>query len=197
MDPVHSFPLKWGQTKALEYFEDVYMFVISLLQKYRLHNRRPSAAVHSSSSNTTNPPIPQFLVVSGIWVPPPDYTVAAPLADAPCTPAVGVFAPAASLPSDSRVRPQQSKQSDRSPTGPQLEKGGRSEESNSSGNAAAFNSLSPAASSSSQTTTASHRLHRSWPRMHFLLTWAFATSLDRPPWNKQTEVHEAHDMFVR
>ncbi|CAL9132158.1 unnamed protein product [Musa acuminata var. zebrina] len=135
--------------------------VKSHLQKYRLHNRRPSTAVHSSSSNTTNPPIPQFVVVSGIWVPPPDYTVAAPPADAPCTPAVGVFAPAASLPSDSRVRPQQSKQSDRSPTGPQLEKGGRSEESNSSGNAAAFNSLSPAASSSSQTTTASHRLHRS------------------------------------
>ncbi|RWW62496.1 hypothetical protein BHE74_00030372 [Ensete ventricosum] len=110
-----------------------------------------SAAVRSS--NTTNPPIPQFVVVSGIWVPPPDYTVAAPPAAAPCTPA--------SLPSDSRVQPQQNKQSDRSPTGPQLEKGGRSEESNSSGNAAAFNSLSPVTSSSSQTTTASHPLHRS------------------------------------
>ncbi|KAJ8510407.1 hypothetical protein OPV22_000841 [Ensete ventricosum] len=125
--------------------------VKSHLQKFRLHNRRPSAAVRSS--NTTNPPIPQFVVVSGIWVPPPDYTVAAPPAAAPCTPA--------SLPSDSRVQPQQNKQSDRSPTGPQLEKGGRSEESNSSGNAAALNSLSPVTSSSSQTTTASHPLHRS------------------------------------
>ncbi|RRT65670.1 hypothetical protein B296_00011318 [Ensete ventricosum] len=140
-----------GGPHALEIFEDVYMFVISLLQKFRLHNRRPSAAVRSS--NTTNLPIPQFVVVSGIWVPPPDYTVAAPPAAAPCTPA--------SLPSDSRVQPQQSKQSDRSPTGPQLEKGGRSEESNSSGNAAALNSLSPVTSSSSQTTTASHPLHRS------------------------------------
>ncbi|XP_059655546.1 transcription factor HHO2-like [Cornus florida] len=40
--------------------------VKSHLQKYRLHTRRPS-----SSSQNSNPQAPQFVVVGGIWVPPP------------------------------------------------------------------------------------------------------------------------------
>ncbi|XVE85970.1 hypothetical protein DITRI_Ditri17bG0134600 [Diplodiscus trichospermus] len=44
--------------------------VKSHLQKYRLHTRRPSPTVH----NNANSQAPQFLVVGGIWVPPPEYT---------------------------------------------------------------------------------------------------------------------------
>lgn len=44
--------------------------VKSHLQKYRLHNRRPSPSIHSNN----NPQAPQFVVVGGIWVPPPEYT---------------------------------------------------------------------------------------------------------------------------
>ncbi|GMH31220.1 hypothetical protein Nepgr_033063 [Nepenthes gracilis] len=41
--------------------------VKSHLQKYRLHTRRPAPAVH----NNAIPRAPQFVVVGGIWVPPP------------------------------------------------------------------------------------------------------------------------------
>ncbi|KAL3510854.1 hypothetical protein ACH5RR_030255 [Cinchona calisaya] len=47
--------------------------VKSHLQKYRLHNRRPSHSIHSNN----NPPAPQFVVVGGIWVPPPEYAALA------------------------------------------------------------------------------------------------------------------------
>lgn len=47
--------------------------VKSHLQKYRLHTRRPSPTVH----NNANPQAPQFVVVGGIWVPPPEYATMA------------------------------------------------------------------------------------------------------------------------
>ncbi|GAB4840259.1 transcription factor [Ancistrocladus abbreviatus] len=49
--------------------------VKSHLQKYRLHTRRPTPAI----PNNANPRAPQFVVVGGIWVPPPpDYAAMAP-----------------------------------------------------------------------------------------------------------------------
>ncbi|KAI3731627.1 hypothetical protein L1987_62816 [Smallanthus sonchifolius] len=68
--------------------------VKSHLQKYRLHTRRPSP-------NTNNPQTPQFVVVGGIWMPPPEYTTMA----ANSTPtsgdtnnSKGIYAPIASHP---------------------------------------------------------------------------------------------------
>lgn len=46
--------------------------VKSHLQKYRLHARRPTPSIQNN--NNTQPP--QFVVVGGIWVPPPEYGVA-------------------------------------------------------------------------------------------------------------------------
>ncbi|GAV59162.1 Myb_DNA-binding domain-containing protein, partial [Cephalotus follicularis] len=46
--------------------------VKSHLQKYRLHTRRPSQTVHSNSNSQA----PQFVVVGGIWVSPPEYAAA-------------------------------------------------------------------------------------------------------------------------
>ncbi|GMH01865.1 hypothetical protein Nepgr_003704 [Nepenthes gracilis] len=49
--------------------------VKSHLQKYRLHTRRPTPAKHSNDNTSQTP---QFVVVGGIWVPPPsDYSAAA------------------------------------------------------------------------------------------------------------------------
>nr|XP_010916475.1 transcription factor NIGT1 [Elaeis guineensis] len=131
--------------------------VKSHLQKYRLHTRRPSSAVQNSS--TSSPPTPQFVVVGGIWVPPPDYAAAAaaaqPTDGAGASPS-GIYAPVASLPSDSRCQQQQGKkQSQRSPTGPLHSEGRCSGDDNSSRKDGAANSASPTSSSSSQTTTAS------------------------------------------
>lgn len=53
--------------------------VKSHLQKYRLHNRRPTPTLHHHPNNNPNTQH-QFVVVGGIWVPPADYT-AAPSAD--------------------------------------------------------------------------------------------------------------------
>ncbi|XP_024988244.1 transcription factor HHO3-like [Cynara cardunculus var. scolymus] len=68
--------------------------VKSHLQKYRLHTRRPSPTIHNN-----NPQTPQFVVVGGIWMPPPEYTTMA----ATSTPtsgdtnnSKGVYAPIAS-----------------------------------------------------------------------------------------------------
>ncbi|WCJ42803.1 myb-like transcription factor family protein [Euphorbia peplus] len=47
--------------------------VKSHLQKYRLHTRRPAPTIH----NNSNTQAPQFLVVGGIWVPPPEYAASA------------------------------------------------------------------------------------------------------------------------
>ncbi|XP_059649471.1 transcription factor HHO3-like [Cornus florida] len=45
--------------------------VKSHLQKFRLHTRRPSPSIHN------HPQAPQFVVVGGIWIPPPEYTAVA------------------------------------------------------------------------------------------------------------------------
>ncbi|CAI9761841.1 unnamed protein product [Fraxinus pennsylvanica] len=48
--------------------------VKSHLQKYRLHTRRsPNHSIHGNN----NPQQPQFVVVGGIWVPPPEYAAMA------------------------------------------------------------------------------------------------------------------------
>ncbi|KAK1425632.1 hypothetical protein QVD17_20987 [Tagetes erecta] len=47
--------------------------VKSHLQKYRLHTRRPSPTIHNNNNSQT----PQFVVVGGIWMPPPEYTTMA------------------------------------------------------------------------------------------------------------------------
>ncbi|KAK1412082.1 hypothetical protein QVD17_33048 [Tagetes erecta] len=45
--------------------------VKSHLQKYRLHTKRPKPTIHDNNS----PQTPQFVVVGGIWMPPPpEYT---------------------------------------------------------------------------------------------------------------------------
>ncbi|KAI3497911.1 hypothetical protein L2E82_13888 [Cichorium intybus] len=71
--------------------------VKSHLQKYRLHTRRPTPTIH----NNNNPQTPQFVVVGGIWMSPPEYTTMA----ATSTPtsgetnnSKGVYAPVASHP---------------------------------------------------------------------------------------------------
>lgn len=40
-----------------------------IVQKYRLHTRRPTPTIHNNESGHT----PQFLVVGGIWVPAAEY----------------------------------------------------------------------------------------------------------------------------
>ncbi|KAA3460746.1 myb family transcription factor EFM [Gossypium australe] len=94
--------------------------VKSHLQKYRLHTRRPSPTVH----NNANPQAPQFVVVGGIWVPPPDYstmtTTTTSTKTATVTPTSGIYtpvtAPLPALPQPSGTmaqRPQQSHSEER------------------------------------------------------------------------------------
>ncbi|TYI51702.1 hypothetical protein E1A91_D12G194300v1 [Gossypium mustelinum] len=94
--------------------------VKSHLQKYRLHTRRPSPTVH----NNANPQAPQFVVVGGIWVPPPDYstmtTTTTSTKTATVTPTSGIYTPVAAplpaLPQPSGTmaqRPQQSHSEER------------------------------------------------------------------------------------
>ncbi|GAA0171155.1 DNA-binding transcription factor [Lithospermum erythrorhizon] len=72
--------------------------VKSHLQKYRLHTRRPNPSMHNNNTQQA----PQFVVVGGIWVPPPEYAAMAATpseAPRPTTPN-GIYAPIASLPSN-------------------------------------------------------------------------------------------------
>ncbi|XP_039125058.1 transcription factor NIGT1-like [Dioscorea cayenensis subsp. rotundata] len=128
--------------------------VKSHLQKYRLHTRRPTPAGQSTSPQT-----PQFVVVGGIWVQPPEYTT--PGAAAVTQPAEGtrppmngIYAPVASVPS-SEVRLKNKKASNRSPEGSLHSSDRGSHEDNSVADNGATNSTSPSTSSSSQTTTVS------------------------------------------
>ncbi|KAL2519124.1 myb-like transcription factor family protein [Abeliophyllum distichum] len=73
--------------------------VKSHLQKYRLHTRRPSSSIH----NNNNPQAPQFVVVGGIWVPPPEYAAMAANTTSGEGPVVattsnGIYAPIPALP---------------------------------------------------------------------------------------------------
>ncbi|CAI9263969.1 unnamed protein product [Lactuca saligna] len=111
--------------------------VKSHLQKYRLHTRRPTPTIH----NNNNPQTPQFVVVGGIWMTPPEYTTMA----ATSTPtsgetnnSKGVYAPIASHPPS---LPEASMSLNKSNSGEK--DGGHSHED------------SPSTSSSTHTTTAS------------------------------------------
>ncbi|KAE8666086.1 Myb-like transcription factor family protein, putative isoform 2 [Hibiscus syriacus] len=68
--------------------------VKSHLQKYRLHTRRPSPSVQHNA----NPQAPQFVVVGGIWVPPPEYLTTSTKTST-IAPTSGIYAPVATLPS--------------------------------------------------------------------------------------------------
>ncbi|GAB4828902.1 transcription factor [Ancistrocladus abbreviatus] len=123
--------------------------VKSHLQKYRLHTRRPTPAIHSNS----NPQAPQFVV--GIWVPPGDYgavTTGATLGEAAtAAPPKGVYAPVAAPPrpqaSAVSTQRQQQKQSSE-PHGE--EQGSRSD--------GVVHCNSPSTSSSTHTSSASPAL---------------------------------------
>ncbi|XP_022734345.1 transcription factor HHO3-like [Durio zibethinus] len=117
--------------------------VKSHLQKYRLHTRRPSQTVH----NNVNPQVPQFVVVGGIWVPPPEYaTMTATTASgktASVTPTSRIYNPVVAplptlpQPSGTTVRGSQRPQSE--------ERGSRS--------GGRVHSNSPSTSTSTHTTT--------------------------------------------
>nr|XP_023899075.1 transcription factor HHO2-like [Quercus suber] len=111
--------------------------VKSHLQKYRLHTRRPSpTTIH----NNGNLQAPQFVVVGGIWVQPPEYSGAVTAT----TTSGEVYAPMAA------VQPASSSQIQR------LQKDPSSlsdERFSHSGNRGCSNS--PATSSSTHTTTTS------------------------------------------
>ncbi|KAG9140319.1 hypothetical protein Leryth_023297 [Lithospermum erythrorhizon] len=115
--------------------------VKSHLQKYRLHTRRPTPSMHN---NTQQPP--QFVVVGGIWAPPPEYAAMAhapsPTGTGATTPN-GVYAPIASLPSNASMP---SKQRQHEKNSPSVDLNYHSE--------GGYASHSPA-TSSSDTTTAS------------------------------------------
>ncbi|KAJ4959780.1 hypothetical protein NE237_019690 [Protea cynaroides] len=118
--------------------------VKSHLQKYRLHTRRPRSTAIPDGSN---PQQPQFVVVGGIWVPPPEYAaVAAPAGERNAAAGNGIYAPvAAPPPTSARVKELQG-----SPAHSE-ERGSRSSDEKS-------RSSSPESSSSTHTTTDSPAL---------------------------------------
>lgn len=128
-----------------------------LLQKYRLHSRRPSP---TSQANAGSPPPQQVVFVGGIWVPPPEYAAAAAVAAAAARPSTsegippgppsGIYAPIASVPAPKHQQKQVKQQPQRSP-------GGRDEQC--VADDGATRPHSPATSSSSRTTTTLE-----WPR---------------------------------
>ncbi|KAK9114819.1 hypothetical protein Syun_021616 [Stephania yunnanensis] len=71
--------------------------VKSHLQKYRLHTRRSPGPQHSNGTTTSQPP--QFVVVGGIWVPPPEYsTVPTSKGETPLPCSKGIYVPVATAP---------------------------------------------------------------------------------------------------
>lgn len=125
--------------------------VKSHLQKYRLHARRPTSGGSNTSvrSNNTNgdPQAPQFVLVGGIWVQPPDY------AGAPATTSSSggdgdattnkIYKPAAAIPPSSSA----------SATGMQLKGVNSGSRGSHTDSGRCFSS--PTTSSSTHTTTAS------------------------------------------
>nr|GMD80437.1 transcription factor HHO3-like [Ipomoea batatas] len=71
--------------------------VKSHLQKYRLHTRRPTPSIRNNGSQQQGP---QFVVVGGIWVPPPEYAaaMAAPATSGEAATSNGIYAPIATAP---------------------------------------------------------------------------------------------------
>ncbi|XP_068639123.1 transcription factor NIGT1-like [Aristolochia californica] len=126
--------------------------VKSHLQKYRLHTRRPSP-----TAQATNPPPPQFVVVGGIWVPPPEYTAAVAAgqpSEGTSRPASEIYAPVATFPQSPKSQ-QKQKKTQQSPSGPLNSERRGNRERHSIGDDSG-QSHSPATSSSSHTTTTSH-----------------------------------------
>ncbi|XP_044488799.1 transcription factor HHO3-like [Mangifera indica] len=123
--------------------------VKSHLQKYRLHTRRPSPTIH----NNGNPQTPHFVVVGGIWVPPPEYAPVAAKASSgeAAIASTGIYAPVAAPPpalpksSTSVIQRSQQTQSEQLQS---EERGSLSEEE-------ARHSNSPSTSSSTHTSTVS------------------------------------------
>ncbi|KAL1807776.1 hypothetical protein ACET3Z_024766 [Daucus carota] len=119
--------------------------VKSHLQKYRLHTRRPSP-----SSN--NAQAPQFVVVGGIWVPPPpEYTTtnanSGEAGSIRSPPPNGIYAPKATLPNAVREEATTNNRTQQSET--------NCSDKNGSFSKTASRSESPSTSSSTHTTTAS------------------------------------------
>lgn len=139
-----------------QYLFDVLTYLI-FVQKYRLHTRRPTPTVQSSSSSTSSPPATQFVLVGGILVSPPDYAAAAP-GNGACAPPDSIYAPLASVPSDSKLRNQQlHQQSRRSIARPSdtEDRSGGEDDNSMRDDGDATNTASPTTSATSQTTTAS------------------------------------------
>ncbi|KAL5553494.1 hypothetical protein UlMin_040895 [Ulmus minor] len=82
--------------------------VKSHLQKFRLHTRRPTQAIHNNGNAQTQ----QVVFVGGIWVQPSEYVaVASTAAPGDVATANEIYAPVAALPPGAVQRPQQSKHS--------------------------------------------------------------------------------------
>lgn len=110
-----------------------------MFQKYRLHTRRPSSSVR----NNNHQQAPQFVVVGGIWVPPPEYATMANATEGSTEAStrsapIEIYAPKAAL-------PQLNSQNQRHKSN---EKGSHSDQ-------AGVHSNSPSPSSSTHTRTAS------------------------------------------
>ncbi|KAK1280370.1 Protein PHR1-LIKE 1 [Acorus gramineus] len=132
--------------------------VKSHLQKYRLHTKRPTPTVVQNSraagGNVCQPQ--QFVLVGGIWAPPPEYAAAAVAATAhrqvDGSAAIGgLYAPIATLPPDAAEQ----KKRMRSQRSPHSEERGSRNEHSIAEEEANSNSENFTVSSSSQTTTAS------------------------------------------
>ncbi|KAK1301805.1 putative Myb family transcription factor [Acorus calamus] len=131
--------------------------VKSHLQKYRLHTRRssPITAVQNiqTDGNGGGCQPPQFVLVGGIWVPPPEYAAAAVAAKQAMdgSSAGRLYAPVAKLPAEAAT---ERKKRMRSSAGDSEGRGSRNQHCLADDEANS-NSENCAASSSSQTTTAS------------------------------------------
>ncbi|PON87056.1 GARP transcription factor [Trema orientale] len=140
------------ERKKIQVFERELPLCLELVnQKYRLHTRRPTPAIHNNGNAQT----PQVVFVGGIWMQPSEYAAAVATAtggagDPSSVAANGVYAPvAAPPPAIQHVavhRPQQNRQSSEP---------SHSEERLMSHSEGGLHSNSPATSSSTHTTTTS------------------------------------------
>ena len=115
----------------------------NLFQKYRLHTRRPTPSIQ----NNGNPQAPQFVVVGGIWVPPPEYTAVAATTSSGEATGNGIYAPVATVPPAHPAGSTQRQQAMKAKKSKSEEKGSHCE--------GGVQSNSPATSSSTHTTTTS------------------------------------------
>ncbi|KAL3501663.1 hypothetical protein ACH5RR_036112 [Cinchona calisaya] len=125
--------------------------VKSHLQKYRLHNRRPASSIHSINNN---PQAPQFVVVGGIWVPPPDQYagMAAINGSGEVANSNGIYAPIPTLPPPFHQDPSSASLKQRQKHNKQFHSDDDHHHSSGGGG---VSSNSPSTSSSTDTTTTS------------------------------------------